>query len=392
MEIKGLNREVALIIAAVFLYFTALGGIGSVISRFSRELGAATFETGLIFSLGPMIGVLTRLPTGVLADRYGSKYFMMLGGLAVTVSALYASTVSSPGEVYLVRALQGLSMGLFISASIAAVSIYGYIEYLRQLLSYRAAVISLSALIGPLIATSFVDLYGYAAAFYLLAVFGVSSIVASALLPDKKLYRGRGSAPRILEVIRNGVVATLLILPLVNGGVFFALNSLLQDHVYTLGQPSITIGKALFVAGLTGLVSRLYAVKLIDRIGSVATLSLGVLLEAVGMTILVPWSGDLVQLLISMGLFGWGIGLTVPSGQYILLSNVAEDTRNTATAFYATGFDIGGTAGVIGFSYIAGELGFNASYVAMAIILFTASTALYILLRMACRARATTSS
>ncbi len=384
---KGVNREVAIIIASVFLYFTALGGIGSIISRFSRELGAGTLETGLIFSIGPMLGVLTRIPSGLMADKYGSKYFMMAGSAVVTVSALYASTIHDYTGVYVVRALQGLSMGLFISASIAAISIYGYIKYLTQLLSYRAAVISLSALVGPPLTTFLVDNLGYREAFYAMALFGGAALIFSILLPPKTARITRRSEKRFSEVIRNRIVSTLLILPLINGGVFFAMNSLLQDHVYTINQPSMVIGRALFLTGLIGLATRLYAVKLIEKMGSVNTLATGVLIEAIGMSILTQYNGYEPILYIAASLFGGGIGLTVPSGQYILLSNVAEDTKNTASAVYATGFDIGGTAGVIGFTYIASVSSFNNAYLAMAFALYSAAAMLYILLKRVCRSR-----
>jgi len=382
---KGLNGEVILVIISVFLYFTSLGGIGSIISRFSRELGADTFETGLIFSLGPFIGMFTRIPSGLMADKYGSKYFMIFGGVMVTISALYASTISEYTGVYIVRVLQGISMGLFISASIAAISIYGYIKYLTHLLSYRAAVISLSGLIGPLLTTYIVDHVGYREAFYTMALFGAVSALSSYMLPHKKSGVERGSGGRILEVVSNRIVITLLILPLVNGGIFFALNSLLQDHVYTLGQPSLVIGRMLFVVGLIGMVSRLYAVKLIDRIGSINTLTTGIIVEALGVSILTLYDGAEIMLHLAASLFGGGIGLTVPSGQYILLSNVSEDTRNTATAIYASGFDVGGTLGVIGLSYVASIYGFEASYTVMALILASSGSFLWISLRRVCR-------
>ena len=380
---RELNREVVIVIVAVFLYFAALGGMGSIISRFSRELGASTFETGLIFSIGPIIGVLSRVPSGVYADKFGSKYFMAGGSLIIFFAALYASFIKGYTELFIVRGLQGLSIGLFISASIAAVSIYGYMQYLYRLLSYRAAAISLSSLVGPPVVAYFVDNFSYSTAFIVISLFGLSAAISSLLLPRVVSQKVEESSTKgiILSVLRNRVVAALFILPLVNGGVFISLYSLQQDHVYSIGLGAIIFGNLLFVIGVVGLFTRLYAIKVIERFGSLLTIVLGLFLEAVGLFLLVNWDGNPYILYLMGVLYGGGIGFTVPSGQYILLSSVPEETRNTASSVYASGFDIGGSIGVILFSYIAQIYGFSMSYLIMAIGLLMAMTSLYIALK-----------
>ena len=380
---RELNREVVIVIVAVFLYFAALGGMGSIISRFSRELGASTFETGLIFSIGPIIGVLSRVPSGVYADKFGSKYFMAGGSLIIFFAALYASFIKGYTELFIVRGLQGLSIGLFISASIAAVSIYGYMQYLYRLLSYRAAAISLSSLVGPPVVAYFVDNFSYSTAFIVISLFGLSAAISSLLLPRVVSQKIEESSTKgiILSVLKNRVVAALFILPLVNGGVFISLYSLQQDHVYSIGLGAIIFGNLLFVIGVVGLFTRLYAIKVIERFGSLLTIVLGLFLEAVGLFLLVNWDGNPYILYLMGVLYGGGIGFTVPSGQYILLSSVPEETRNTASSVYASGFDIGGSIGVILFSYIAQIYGFSMSYLIMAIGLLMAMTSLYIALK-----------
>ena len=382
MAREELNRDVVIVIATVFLYFTGLGGMGSIISRFGRVLGASTLETGLMFSLGPLIGVLSRIPSGIYADKLGSKYFMSLGGFILFTASLYASIASNYSELFIVRSIQGLSMGLFISASIAAVSIYGYMKYLYRLLAYRAAAISLSSLIGPPLSSFLVDTAGYQTAFTVVSLFGLFTAILSLLLPRKVDVGARGMSGLgiVIKAIRNRVVTALFILPLANGGVFISLYSLQQDHIYSIGYGATIFGYYIFIVGLIGIFSRLYAIKIIEIIGSLKTVILGLVFEIVGLFLLYFWNGDQYHLYIVGLLYGGGIGLTVPSGQYILLSNVEEEIRNTATAVYANGFDIGGSIGVIAFSYIAQLFGFNFSYLLMAIYLIVTSSALYYLL------------
>ncbi|HIE37399.1 TPA: MFS transporter [Candidatus Geothermarchaeota archaeon] len=377
------NREVLLVIISVFLYFAALGGMGSIISRFSRELGASTYETGLIFSIGPIIGVLSRIPSGVYADKFGSKYFMGGGGLILFLAAIYASYINSYNELFLVRGLQGLSIGLFISASIAAVSLYGYMEYLYRLLSYRAAAISLSSLIGPPIVAYFVDNYSYSTAFIVVSLFGLSATLSSLLLP-KAVSRendGVSSMMIISSVLKNKYVLALFVLPLVNGGVFISLYSLQQDHIYSVGHGAIVFGNLLFIIGVVGLFTRLYAIKVIEKLGPLITITLGLLLESIGLSLLIYWDGNPYTLYTMGMLYGGGIGFTVPSGQYILLSSVSEGMRNTASSVYASGFDIGGSVLVVLLSYIAQVYGFSTSYLYMTLALLLSMAILYISLK-----------
>jgi len=377
------NREVLLVIISVFLYFAALGGMGSIISRFSRELGASTYETGLIFSIGPIIGVLSRIPSGVYADKFGSKYFMGGGGLILFLAAIYASYINSYNELFLVRGLQGLSIGLFISASIAAVSLYGYMEYLYRLLSYRAAAISLSSLIGPPIVAYFVDNYSYSTAFIVVSLFGLSATLSSLLLP-KAVSRENDGASSIMiisSVLKNKYVLALFVLPLVNGGVFISLYSLQQDHIYSVGHGAIVFGNLLFIIGVVGLFTRLYAIKVIEKLGPLITITLGLLLESIGLSLLIYWDGNPYTLYTMGMLYGGGIGFTVPSGQYILLSSVPEGMRNTASSVYASGFDIGGSVLVVLLSYIAQVYGFSTSYLYMTLALLLSMAILYISLK-----------
>lgn len=378
-----INRDVLLVIIAVFLYFAALGGMGSIISRFSRELGASTYETGIIFSIGPVIGVISRIPSGIYADKYGSKYFMGGGGLILFVAALYASYINNYNELFLVRGLQGLSIGLFISASIAAVSLYGYIRYLYRLLSYRAAAISLSALVGPPIVAYFVDNFSYSIAFIVISLFGLSAAVSSLLLPKVISEGNNGISSKIIisTVLRNKIVMALFILPLVNGGIFISLYSLQQDHVYSVGHGAIVFGNLLFIIGVIGLFTRLYAIRVIEKLGSLITIVLGLLLEVIGLSLLIYWEGNPYTLYIMGMLYGGGIGFTVPSGQYILLSSVSEGMRNTASSVYASGFDIGGSISVVLLSYVAQVYGFSISYLLMTSALLVSMTILYISLK-----------
>ncbi|HIQ13217.1 MAG TPA: hypothetical protein EYH44_02375 [Thermoprotei archaeon] len=80
-------------------------------------------------------------------------------------------------------------------------------------------------------------------------------------------------------------------------------------------------------------------------------------------------------------LYGGGIGFTVPSGQYILLSSVPEGMRNTASSVYASGFDIGGSVLVVLLSYIAQVYGFSTSYLYMTLALLLSMAILYISLK-----------
>lgn len=362
-----------LLVVSVYLFFFGLIGSSSIIARYSSILGSSVSETGFMFSIAPLVSLLLRIPVGILADRYGSHVFMALGSLALAVSGFLASVSDTLPALLLVRALQGVAIAMFIGPSIAAASNMPYRGGAARLLSYRASAISLAAVTGPVALAYVTDYIGFSEAFIAASAAGIASAVSSGAVARYLAVPRREAQRWSMRALATRSIALVAVIALIDGAVFITLQALPQEHVARLGMPARIYGLYLSISGIIGFFSRILAGELILRLGPLRVAAVGLAIEGLSNLVLAAWDGDPLILYASGAIYGVGLGLVVPSEQYFLLSGVRRDARNTAASIYAASFDLGGFAGVGGFSRLAESHGYAASYTGMALLGFLGS-------------------
>ncbi|MET1101320.1 MAG: MFS transporter [Pyrodictiaceae archaeon] len=371
------NRVALVLSLSVFLFFAATMGLGSIITRYADYLGAGATEAGAVYSVASLISASLRIPIGMLADRFGSVPFMVLGLAFSGIAGLAAAMSTSVAHLYLVRGIQGLGIASYIAPSIAVASLLAKdVRDTARILSYRSASISLALIASPPIAAWLVDNISFQAAFlYVLAVSLVGIPVTLILLrwtPRSRLVAAGSKAWR--KALRRDVVkrnvAIVVALAFLDGSVFISLQAIPQYEVAEIGLPATVYGMFLTLYGVASFSARISSYRVMDSIGPINTMILGIGFELSGVSLLSIVHGSrLLHLFYISGiLYGLGLGLLVPSEQYVLLLGVSRETRNTIASLYAVGVDVGGGVGTIAYSAIADLLGYTVAYQAMAVI------------------------
>lgn len=354
----GINRRMSLGLASVGIYFLTVQLVGSILARYSRDLGVGLVGTGLLWSSAFLISFVLRPVAGHLADRTGSYLMMILGGALALVSSLIYLVFGTPSGLLVGRLVQGAGNAFFISPSIVAVASAGPA---RMALGLRAMVISMASIVAPLIAGFVVDSLGYKPVFFLAVLLSFAVILT--VVPEVKNreeVREKGGW-------REALTRTVLVLAAVasmTGMTFIGVQGLIQVHYRDLGYPATVYGMFLMFMGVSNTISR-YISGRISR-GCVPTAISGFLLTTAGVAllyILYPAPACYLPALV----IGFGIGLTVPVVQLMVVSSVPEYVSNRAASVYAMGFDLGGFLGPALYGYAAEVLGYAPSYVLMAI-------------------------
>ncbi len=358
----GRVANLVLLAFSTFTFFSSSLGIASIIARYGREFGFSLAETGFVFSAAPLAAALLRLPVGFVADRYGAKLFMVAGSAVMTASALYASLARDVPGLFMARLLQGVGLALYIGPSIAAASMLKGVEAHRAI-PLRSASISAAATIAPIIVGVVTDSLGYSAAFTVAAVHGAAAAAASAMLKIVKPARHGGRVAGLRKGLST--VALLSLLSLIDGIVFFAYQALPQTHLADLGYPATVYGVALAASGVAGFFARLSTAFLTTRYGPARVMAMGYTLSAASLTVIAV-GFDPLRLLMSETLYGIGLGLSVPSGQVLLMTSVPQEARNLAASIYTLAFDAGGFAGSYMFGLVAELEGYTRAYSYMA--------------------------
>ncbi len=360
-------------LAIVALYFTTIYLVITVLARYFRDLGFSISEIGFLWSLASLSAISIRLFVGYIADRIGSILSMAIGTLLSLVSiALYALT-QGVYPLAVARVFQGLANGFFIPTSIVAIasivdSASGFV------LGLRSMVIAITSFVIPPIAGYLADVYGYKFVFLLASI---SSIIALSLCiyldrvssNSRTLHRVHTYGSSVLGSFRdalNRVVLLMMFVAICNGVVFFTISSIVQTHYRDLGYGARVYGYFTLFFGLFSALSRYLAGKAMYRWNPVSIALTGFIVVAISMALLSIYFEPPTSFIIA-SIYGFGLGLVIPTQQIVVLNSVPRNARNRATAIYTIGLDLGGLIGPPIYGAIAQHYGYTQSYLTLAI-------------------------
>jgi MFS transporter, DHA1 family, multidrug resistance protein len=165
---------------SIDMYLPALPEIG-------RSLGADTASVQLTLSaffIGLAVG---QAIYGPLADRFGRKgplYFGLVVYIAASIGCALASDIQALIGLRLVQALGGC-VGIVIARAVVR-DLYGHQESARMF-SVLMLVMGVAPILAPLLGGYVLIWFGWRAIFWVLALFGLSCLVAAALiLPETR--------------------------------------------------------------------------------------------------------------------------------------------------------------------------------------------------------------
>lgn len=109
---RFLKRMIFVLAGGMFLDGYILGIVGPVTAKLTAALGVSTFWEGLI-AAGALFGILFGSPLGGwAADRYGRKPLFMMDMCVFLIASAMQFFVSSPLELFVVRLLMGVAIGV----------------------------------------------------------------------------------------------------------------------------------------------------------------------------------------------------------------------------------------------------------------------------------------
>jgi len=356
------NRRLIVGLVSTTLYFLAAQLVMSILARYSRDLGISIANTSLIWATVFLVSFILRPVAGYVADKTSSYLTMALGGLFMVISSVIYLQSKVFSDLLIGRILQGIAAACFISPSIAAVAMAAG-ESAGMALGIRSMLISIASIISPLIAGFIADSIGYSLVFIIAILLAIILTILNVFevkqryIPPKSTESFRSSWHKAL----NKTTLIMMIVALFCGMFFSSVSGILQAHYRDLGYEAKTYSYFLMFFGIGSAISRYIAGKLSMQKNPALIAIMGhiIVTSAIFMLrnmYLAP-SSYIVAII-----YGFGIGLTVPTQQLIVLSSVPKDVKNTAISIYIMGFDFGGFIGPTIYGYIASIYGYVTSY------------------------------
>lgn len=344
--------------------------ISLVLPPFLEGLKYSVAAIGTLISVGPILALAARLPSG-LAYRGERARTLMTAALSVVIlsNLLYHFAVT-PLRFVLVHALNGLSLGAAMTIYLAFfVDALPPDEDRRHAMGYYAGCLAIGYSTGGFAAGYVTDKLGYFAAFTAASLLGLLCLAMLFFLsqpPAKAAAPSRVAAttPPLLEALKSVLepkVAAMVVIHLF-------LNMMHQLGMIFLPLYGLAVGLTLTQVGIIkGLYSLCNAITrplsgfVMKQLSHQRVSRVGLPLQAALMT-LVPFFHDLGPLLIVFILVGFLRAVAIVANTISMVEDVdaTRISRGVASGIYSAAGDVGNILGpsvggvIAGFTGIAG--------------------------------------
>jgi MFS family permease len=193
-----------------FLLAMPAGLLGVYLPLYGRDLGATTFQVGLLYAAFHLTGVIVRPLTGIAADRLGRRPFLLAGAVCYVFAAvLFAGSVSL-SVLFAARLAQGLGSALFWVATYALLADLGREDTSGRRYGWLATAFTSGSILGTMASYGAVVVLGLLSGWRVsFVIFALTNLLALVLV-----YRNvRPQAPPLAApAFRPAPVGVLLCL------------------------------------------------------------------------------------------------------------------------------------------------------------------------------------
>ncbi len=364
----GLKANDWVLNISTLLYVFSLLGVVPYLSRYAVSLGAGSFEVSLIGPSYAVTAIGLRLLVGRLIDMGYASTLMFLGGVLNALALTVLAVTSSVPMILASRLIQGVSVALFIPASLYSASVGEPSEAQKRIL-WRSTMWGLGSAVGPAVAGFILSIYSWALMFTVAAVIALASGFMGFSFKSPR-FEGGGDRGGVATL--PFTLASLTLFMYVVG--YQSLNIFLPSLHEVESLPKYYTAYFFTSLALFNLGSRL-ALSLTGSFNPSKMALAGLTLSLAGFTTtaLDPLSSKSIAY---AALVGAGLGLLFPSLQVISLLGVPERRRGSASSIYTVMFDVGSLIGPPLIITISGDykgaLAASTAFIALAFIPLTA--------------------
>ena len=298
--------------------------------------GAAGAATAALF-MGAVAGELL---TPWLMSRWSSSRLLVAGQLMTTVPSLvYALPQADASLMLAAAATRGLGMGVAIVVAVALVAELTPAARRGRAIGYFSFALSAPGIVLPSVAVSLLEAGRVDADALGAFIVGLGGALLALMLPQTAISR---VSSNVLHAFRRPGVL------LIFAGFVMVSSSFGAVITFApIALPAAGAGSAaafLFVAGSARAATRWLAGVLGDRRPGRLVLAGGIGLTLAGLVALGIGSNPAVVLLAALG-FGGGYGAVQTAAYLAMTARATSDHRNTISALWNSGIDLGASLG-----------------------------------------------
>lgn len=301
------------ILLIILLFQIALNLTRPVLTLYASELGASTFDIGLLTAAYAFFPLIFAMKAGKIADKVGDRLPILSGLIGVVIGSFFPYIYHSIWSLYLSQFIIGIS-GVFIAVS--SQNILGNISNSKnrdQYFSMFGMSVAGGQLIGPILGGYISEHFGYPITFLVALFISICPLMLINKIPVilKKSTTQTNSLKEAVILLKEPLLKKALIasaLALYSKDIFVAYFPLFANE---RGISNSTIGWIIALQGLAVIIIRFIVPTLTKRFGRDRVLFMSIIVAGISF-LSISISTQVFIFCILSCLMGFGLGCGQP--------------------------------------------------------------------------------
>ena len=377
-------------------FFTglAISQILPFLPLYLSQLGVSSHEalsmwSGLTFSVTFLVSAIVSPMWGSLADRKGRKLMLLRASLGMAIAILLQAFASNVWQLFLLRALMGLTSG-YIPNAMALVASQVPRERSGWALSTLSTAQISGVIGGPLMGGFLADHVGLRAVFIITAILLMVSFLVTLFLIKEGARPTVSKAQRLsgkavfaslpYPGLMIALFVTTMVIQLCNGSVGPILALFIKSMEPDSNNIAFLSGMIAAVPGVSALIAAPRLGKLGDRIGT-ARILMATLVVAVVLFFAMSFVTTPFQLGVLRFLLGFADGAMLPAVQTLLVKYSSDQVTGRIFGYNQSFMYLGNVAGPLIGASVSAMAGFRWVFAATAVVVLLNILYLAVVLR-----------
>ena len=377
-------------------FFTglAISQILPFLPLYVSQLGVSSHEalsmwSGLTFSVTFLVSAIVSPMWGSLADRKGRKLMLLRASLGMAIAILLQAFASNVWQLFLLRALMGLTSG-YIPNAMALVASQVPRERSGWALSTLSTAQISGVIGGPLMGGFLADHVGLRAVFIITAILLMVSFLVTLFLIKEGARPTVSKAQRLsgkavfaslpYPGLMIALFVTTMVIQLCNGSVGPILALFIKSMEPDSTNIAFLSGMIAAVPGVSALIAAPRLGKLGDRIGT-ARILMATLVVAVVLFFAMSFVTTPFQLGVLRFLLGFADGAMLPAVQTLLVKYSSDQVTGRIFGYNQSFMYLGNVAGPLIGASVSAMAGFRWVFAATAVVVLLNILYLAVVLR-----------
>jgi len=325
-----------------------------VLPLFIRSLDVPMGTVGFIAAASTVVGIVVSLPAGILSDIIGRRRVILIAAIVFASAPFLYLLVTQPWHLVLVRIYHGFATAILGPVAMAAVA-DTFDSGRGEKMGWYSSATMVGRLLAPFVGGALIFGNNFHWVYLVTGIIGTLSLIVALKLPrpvtarvsaGELVKKERGEIKRdIIAMLTHRGILTTSVVEAVEYFAFGCLEVFLPIYLYEqMGFKPLSIGLLFTIQIVVAALAKPWMGRLSDRYGRVPTITIGLLLGAVSIT-MIAWSNNYLVIAVLIGLFGLGLATVTASSAALVADLARESSYGGALGILSSVKDIGHSTG-----------------------------------------------